>query len=374
MPLGTLIASGTKEDNPNHNQKVACGNVACQGKLDYDGRVIDFAARLDELYDFLNREYGVGSTDEDRDAIDMIAAASIIIPGARRSSSLILETDWLSLHCRPAWFAFGGAIVPQAIGQFKRTRIRYASSGIKQMTEEADRAGRPVVFVEPEWRVPRKWTKIRSGSGVSVSEAFQECLHIKVKSPKTLSVLQVDPHGAEARATRLRYLFCQVTESDLRPKQPASVVIPPHFAYYCEVALKLVAARGVAWEWLTNAVAGVAMRNAVLYGRTDTNEDDWRIAGRALAWQVAPWTAGLLAAFEDHWIAPYQLRLGGWRERVGPEAGMLELQDVKAEIVRLASAGVLQKVDGQRFKRGFVDEQTRAAVRRVLAGRAFVID
>lgn len=203
---------------------------------------------------------------------------------------------------------------------------------------------------------------------------FAGGLAAQVSNPQ----IQFDPHGAEARATRLRYLFTQVTESELRPKQAASVVIPPHFAYYCEITLRLTEGRGVSWEWLTNSVAGVAMRNAVLYGRTETNEDDWRIAGRALAWQVAPWTTGLLSAFDEHPIAPQSLGLGTWRSYTGPEAGLLDVKDVKAEIVRLARAGVLgagvRGVGSGRAPRGYADEQTRAAVRRVLSGRAFVTD
>ena len=336
--------------------------------------MIDFASRLDELYAFLTAEYGVGATDEERDAIDVLCAASIPIPGAARSPSLIFETDWLSLSCTPAWFAFGGAIVPHAIGQFKRTRIRYASSGISRMTEEADARGLPVVFVEPEWRTPRRWTKIRSGSGIDVGQALQDCLHVRVRSPKTLSVLQVDPYGAEARATRLRYLFEQVTKSEMRSTIP-KVVIPAHFAYYCEIGLKLIQTQGrdgVAWEWLTNALAGVAVRNAFCYAKQETDGEDWRIASRALAWQVAPWTEGLARAFDRGRIAPRKLNSPNWRGAVGDAAGMIELKEVKQEIVRLARAGVLQKVTGQRFERGFVDEGMQTAVRRVIAGEAFV--
>jgi hypothetical protein len=353
--------------------------------------MIDFASRLDELYSFLDQSYSVGgdgaTTDDDRDAIDILCAAMLHVPGAARSPNIILETDWLSRDCTPSWFAFGGAIIPHALGILQSKRVRYASLDIQDWSIAADKSGVPVVLVDPEWRIPRKWTKIHSGTGFSIGQTFSECLHVRARAPKTLGILQVDIHGAESRATRLRYLFNQVVKSELRPAIMPGVVIPPHFAYHCEIALKLAQARdGIAWEWLTNAVAGIAVRNAWLYGRTSVGEDDWRIAGRALAWQVPVWTAGMLARIDDYElpaVTPLALGRTTWRDYVGPEAGMLEIKQVRSEIVRLSRApvGVLKRGEDSRWHPGrlgaqqepirFVDEETRGAVRRVLAGRAF---
>ena len=352
--------------------------------------MIDFASRLDELYTFLDQSYSVGVADDDRDAIDLLCAASIPIKNHHRSPSIILETDWLSRDCAPAWFAFGGAIIPHSFGCLVNRRVRSAVMDVQSWSDRADSDGVAAVFVDAEWRTPRRWAKIRSDTGIDVGQALTTCLHVRAKSPKSLGILTVDPHGAESRATRLKYLFHQVVKSELRPPAAPGVVIPPHFAYHCEVALKLAQARawgaGVAWEWLTNAAAGVAQRNAYLYGRETTNEDDWRIAGRALAWQAPVWTTGMLARLDDYTkpVKPESfLRYSNWRSYVGPEAGMLEMKQVRQEIMRLSSTvvGVLKRGDASRWHPGtlgsdgepirFVDEETRGAVRRVLTGRAF---
>ena len=346
---------------------------------DRGAMTIDFAARLDDLYSFLNREYSVGAEEADQDAIDVLLAAQMSIPRQAVSPPIIIETDWLSRDCSTAWFAFGGAIIPRAVGILQERRARESAKRLDEWTAESAARGLPVVFVDPEWRTPRRWPNVRSGAGFNVGRCFQDCLRVRARSPKSLGILAVDPYGADARAAKLNHLCKQVVACQFRNSVSISprLVVPKYYAYYCEIALKLCQGHpaGASWEWLTNTIARFAVRNAWLYGREETGEADWALAGRLLAWQVPIWTAGLLRQFAAGPIANAKLFPSrAWRSYVGPEAAALELKVVKKEIARLAAAGVLQKIAiGAQVPRGYESKEMREAVGRVLDGKAFVL-
>ena len=305
--------------------------------------MIDFASRVDELVSYLDTAYGIGRQPGDRDAIELLLAVQVDMPDKRPAPKLCIDTDWLSRDCVSAWFAFGGAVEPHALGEMLMRRVRAALDLWRRWEEESE----PFVLVDAEWRTQRVWHKINIG--YCLDEKFHDCLRVRARSPKSLGVLTADGQ-ADRRAERLRYLTREAVVSAHRAAEMPALVLPDGFAYYCELALKL-ARPGAAWEWMVNALARSMLMRARLYNKMDTSEEAaW--AGRVLAWQVAPWTGSLLRAIAESREQCISKRLlankqGTWRSHVGHAAGLMDIKKVRAELRRLTAAGVLREtVDG----------------------------
>jgi hypothetical protein len=325
--------------------------------------MIDWTGRIDELMDFLIREYSLAAAAADRPGVELLLSLSIQLPDGQPAPRVILETDWLTRDCTAAWFAFGGKIVPHAIATLNGMRAAQA----RILTEKWSAEWRPAVFVDAEWRRPRRWAKCHSGSGYSLSESFQEALRARVRSPKSLSVLSVDSRAAESRAGRLRYLTENIVYSETRGRLSPRVILPADYGYWCELAIRL-ARPGVGWEWMVNAVASVAVRHAYIYDRQETEAEDWRLAARVLAWQAPAWTTGLLERIAEGSLTRKGVGKPAWRGYVGPAAGELESQkDLRAELRRLVTNGVIRASFGWIKGEGTDWENTI----RLLRGEAF---
>lgn len=335
--------------------------------------MIDFAARFDDLFDLLRNEHGLA--EDERPGLEVLCAASVIPRVLSPSPWLVLETDWLSRTTRDAWFSLGGELVPHALGVLQAMRTRTAVYTLDEWIAEECGSGRPLVFVEPEWRRPRVWTAVRSGSQFRLGQRLYETLRVRVKSPRTLSVLSATT-AAEARRARLRHAAREVLRSDFRVDNLPAVnesELPRDFAYWCELTMKL-ARQGTDWSWLTNAVLAIARRRAYLFGREKVNPQDWELAGKMLSWQAPVWTAGMLRKFigKTRGIFPGALRKQTWIDAVGQEAAQAGRVVVRREFERLRSCGVIQKVEGGVYWSEYrLAEQDQPLIERLLDGRAF---
>lgn len=334
--------------------------------------MIDFEQRIADLMLFLQSEYAL--VPNDRPAVELLLSLIIRLPDGSPAPRVILDTDWLSRDCTGAWFALGGKIVPYSVAKLSGMRAWPARRQLESWTQDEASAGRPVVFVEPEWRAPRRWIKSQSGTGWSIAESLNDCLRIRVRAPKSLSVLQVDRDQAGARAGKLKYLVSKVVESELRLRSAPKLALPPDYGYWCEIACKVMRKESGVWEWLVEAVARIAVRNAYVHGRARTESEDWRLAGRVLGWQAAPWTAGLITRIAQGPMDNRRLSGRGWREYVhipgtGGEWGMESAKELRVELRRLAAAGLIRMTPGHGWSAGAQPDWQNTI--KLIAGHAF---
>lgn len=330
--------------------------------------MIDFPARFDELFMLLCREYNL--TESDRDSVDVLCTL-LACPAGLQPARFIIETDWLSRECSLAWFALG-LFVPRALGSLQCQRTREACFTLDTWEIQAKQAGTALMFVEPEYRKPRVWTAVKSGSQFRLSHRLTDCLRLRVNSPRSLGVVEFGA-AAQARHAKLSSLARQVLESQFRAESQeiiAQIAPPSGFGFFCELAQKL-AREGVDWAWLTNSVLSFVVRRAWLYDR-QIDGSDWRLAGVLLRDQVPAWTCGLLNGMlekqtEDiNWPGKVREK---WVQAVGAEAAEAGRETIATEISRLFRAGLLERRPaggGYRVLKGF-----GVHLRQLLNGQAF---
>jgi hypothetical protein len=250
--------------------------------------MVDWSGYLDDLHQHLNAVYQI----DDAGAVNLLLAALIDVPRTA-GCWMILETDWLSRDCSPAWFAFGGTWSPESLGKIRAMRPRQANQLITQWREE------PAVsrlFVEPDWQqLPRARRISEMPSLVARS------LRVRVKAPRSIGALVLDQREQDRRADALAELVRRVLEDRIgaRPVDPPRFVQPANFLYHAEL-LQRLAPWYPDWSELINALASLAIHHAYLFGRDQTAEEDWTAMGRVAADSVPVWIHAAIRYLDEH--------------------------------------------------------------------------
>jgi len=240
--------------------------------------VFDFAARIDELAYFLATHFSM----QDREALEILLSALLECPRTP-SVWLVLESNWLQRNCESAWFAFGGEWTPRSLAELRSMRSRLANQTIRQWLDDAPQQGR--LFVEPDFeRLPRYQRLFESRFLLARS------LRLRTLLPRSERVLAVDSREQDRRADSLAALVRHCLEDPIqaRPPDPPIFRKPPNFAYHAEL-LQRLAPWYPDWDELLNALASLAVHHAHLFGKSEVDEQDWKILSRVAADSVPPW-------------------------------------------------------------------------------------
>jgi hypothetical protein len=254
--------------------------------------MLDWAGRIDCLAHYLAGGFGVN----DREATEVLLSALVACP---RTSALwcVIETNWYSRECLPAWFSFGGLWVPESLPQLRALRPRKANQLICGWLDEP-RRGRLFVECDYDGCVPRYRRVFESGFLLAQS------LRLRVLSTPGGATCPVDERDQQQRADRLRALASDVIEdrTGARPPDPPNWKEPPDFLYYTELSQHL-GGRQRDWGQLATLLRSLGVRHAHLHGRTEVDETDWLLLARVLRDHIPPWVARAveyLFAAPDH--------------------------------------------------------------------------
>jgi len=308
--------------------------------------MMDFTPRIDDLCGFLADSYGlVGATDPESDtrlAVELLLASLLVFspecPAARMS--LCLDTEWMSVDCSRAWFAFGGLTAPRSLAVIRSVRPR----GVEQTVAAWDAFDQgakykfPRLYVDPDSRTAWKWhPRARTPAG-PLAQTIDRALHVRVRTPKSLASLALGSND-DSRRSRLAYLTRKVVESEVRQAAMPKTTATRELAYYTELCVR---ACGMSypgyrfdWVWLASACAFASARLAALYGKAHADARSQAKAARVLTWQLPPWTAWIIGQANDATaFEPRQLvALGGY-----------DRETVRRDVRRLVDAGVLHTV------------------------------
>lgn len=338
--------------------------------------MVDFTPRVQAVLDYIRDEYGVG----DPAPVEILLGAMLPVP-AYDPPEIMLETDWYDQDCSGSWFALGGMIVPHATAILRLPGpYRHPMRRMNEWMQADIDADRPQVHVESTWEYPVRWPQ----KPRQVAEAhMQKVLRMRVKHPKMLKLDGVNRSGTLAQLVR-----STVTSSVRSTHMPHWRKLPDGYAYWCELAHKLVRPfPPVAWEWLAKAIVEVAMRRALLYGREYVEQSDWDLAGRVLAWQVPVWVTGVLQHIytvrDNGRISAATMRSPAWVQAVGPELHRMALAVDEAragavarrELKRLTDIGALRytrRWEGRAPAWVPPEKDTRARILRLVQGKAFI--
>jgi hypothetical protein len=233
---------------------------------------------------------------EDRVALEILLSALVACP---RTSALwlVLETNWFLRDCAPAWFAFAGHWRPESLPLLRAMRSRNGNALIATWLNEPHQA-RLFIECDYDWRLPR----YRSISEIRFLLA--KSLRLRVVSTFDGASRPIDEQQAERRTDQLRALTADILQdpAGTRPINPPSWVEPPAFLYQTELTVRL-AGRNSDYGQTAVAFRSLAVRCAFLYGRTETDESDWRLLARVAADMIPPWVRRAieyLSAAPDH--------------------------------------------------------------------------
>jgi len=329
-----------------------------------------YSRPIRELLDFLAVEFGIA----EEAPVRVLLGALLPLDGFR-PPRLTLETDWLSRYFdTSAWFTLGGLVHPYSLGMVRAPGIWRRAQHVLAEANDRERAtGIASVFVEPDWHEPVRW---QAHAKQYAENYLAESLRVRVHQPKRVETL--DRQKQEARTAQMQFLVKNVLQLGLRSWKAPEARFPPNYAYWCELALKLVPPwPPIAWQWLSAAIAETAVRSAALEGRARANERDWSLAGKALSWQVPAWTAGLLQTLgEGHTQKRGATSID--RKQLSERIGTAESQrtrerkraEARAEAKRLEREGALKyRPAGKEWR--LANPPTCCHVLRVLEGRAF---
>src|SRR5215469_15692954 len=191
--------------------------------------MLDWSARLDNLAFHVATQYRM----EDRAALEILLSA--LVPCPRTMPIwLILETNWFSRDCAPAWFSLGETWLPESLPLLRAMRPRNANQLIAAWLAEPPV---PRLFVEPDYdrRLPH-YRRIHE-----ISFLLARTLRLRVISTLDGVTRPADERQQQNRADRLRALTADVLEdrAGARPLDPPSWNEPRNFLYYTELAVRL---------------------------------------------------------------------------------------------------------------------------------------
>jgi hypothetical protein len=241
--------------------------------------VLDWAARIDDLAALLATEYRM----EDRQALEVLLAA--LAPCPRTDSLwLVLETNYYSRVCAPAWFSFGETWEPKSLAQIRARNpwreIEYMVSQILELPDELQ------LFVEPDFQRYPHYARLANAHFI-----LDRCPRVRtILTRANTALMTIDALEAERHRMQLAAATRMVLEDRVhsRPDGPPKFIEPPEFSYRVELVERLsVWYRD--WQILVKAMALLGVRHAWLYGRRETDERDWEVMARAMADSVPPW-------------------------------------------------------------------------------------
>jgi hypothetical protein len=240
--------------------------------------MLDWSARLDDLAFHLATQYRI----EDRAAVEILLSALVACP---RTSApwLVLETNWFLRDCESGWFSLGGVWQPGSLPLLRAMRSRNANSLIATWLNEPPQ-GRLFVECDYDGRLPR----YRAVSEIRFLLA--RSLRLRVASTPDGVTRPADERAGETRADQLRALAASVLDDPVgaRSPDPPAWREPANFLYHTEVTVRL-AARHSDYGQTAIALRSLAIRHAHLYGRMETDEEDWSLLARVAADSVPPW-------------------------------------------------------------------------------------
>jgi len=242
--------------------------------------VIDWQARIDDLCRHLSTEHQI----EDRPAVEILLSA--LVPCPRTPVLwLILETEWLRKECDWTWFGLGQDWA-LSLSELRTMRPRYLDNQLREYTAEPKTSR---LLVEPDFEHLPRYRRRSAATGLHLEQCLAGCLRVRTPMPRSATVY-VDGEIFWKRADTLRALTRHILDDPLhaRPSDPPRWRLPPDFGDTVELVQKL-APWYPDWDQLITAFASLAVRHAWLYGRTETNEDDFRILARAAHDSVPPW-------------------------------------------------------------------------------------
>src|SRR5215469_5358786 len=112
--------------------------------------MLDWSARLDHLAFHLATQYRM----EDRAALEILLSA--LVPCPRTPAPwVVLETNWYSRECAPAWFSFGETWQPASLPLLRTMRSRDANKLIATWLDDRAPQGRMFVECDYDGRIPR---------------------------------------------------------------------------------------------------------------------------------------------------------------------------------------------------------------------------
>jgi hypothetical protein len=282
--------------------------------------MLDWAARIDDLAFHSAAHYRI----ENRQALEILLSALVDCP-CTAPVWLILETNWYSRDCRPAWFSFGGCWAPESLPALRVLRSRDFNKLVGCWLDDRS----PHLFVECDFdgRVPR-YRRLSDFRSLLI-----RTLRLRVVSASHGAAAPVDQRSDQQRADQLRALASAVLEDRVaaRPPNPPAWIELPDFLYRVEVAVRL-AGRHRDYGATAGALRALAVRRAYLFGRAQVDETDTAIVERALSDLVPPWVRRIverLSASPNH-KAPAQTL-----ERI------MRLEGPQHELARLHIMGIL---------------------------------
>lgn len=319
--------------------------------------MLDWAARIEDLHEFLAREYDVTDTL----AVEILLSA--LIPCPRTANIWItLETNWATPECDTAWFGFGGEWLPVS---FLDLRGRGASWRDREQ-KVSEWLGGPIqerLFVEPEYEHYPRWSFFAQALLIQA-----RALRLRTRTPRSLAGLNLlDQYQEELTLDKLRHLTQNIIKEGKhwRSENPPAFVDPPHFAHYVEMLEKL-SGWFTDWRILVRSLAWLAVRHAYLFGREETGPPEDRILERIMRDSIPPWihkAIEALAGGESKTVTVSKKM--GLEERsknnfrVGP----------RSELRRLKVAGVVES-SGNHLNLQLVPKY-RDSVLRLIRGEAF---
>jgi hypothetical protein len=216
----------------------------------YTQSILDWRDRLDELNFFLNATWQIN----DPEVVAILAAALVSCPGTR-PPWLVLETNWFSRDCSPAWFAFGGLWAPRSLAELRSLRPRQARELIREWLDES---AEPRLFIECDFERLPHYARIPE-----IRFLLARSLRVRTMMPRSQGALTVDQREQARRADALRALTRQLAEdrARLRPEDPPAFRQPPNFFYHAEL-LQRLAPWFPDWNELINALASLAVHQA----------------------------------------------------------------------------------------------------------------
>jgi hypothetical protein len=247
--------------------------------------MIDWEARIDLLMDLLSREHAIS----DRQCVEILLSALVHVPRTA-SCWLILETNWFSRDCQDAWFSFGEIWTPISLA-----RIRARSPWREIEAETIEWLNAPSderLFVECDYdRYPRFHRLTQA------QYLLQRSLRVRTRSARAADPLRsLDQRAEDRRADELQAAASYVLEdrAQARPGDPPRFIEPPDFLHSVELVQRL-SPYYPDWRQLVQSFALVGLRRAYLFGREETNAEDYRIMARAARDSIPPWIAKTIA-------------------------------------------------------------------------------
>jgi hypothetical protein len=318
--------------------------------------MLDWSARLDDLMDFLKREYAV----EDRQAVEILLAAGPLNCPRTPTVWMILEVPWYARECRDGWFSFGEQWLPYSLAQLRvRSPWRLVET---RMNEWLEAPNEERLFIEPDYdRYPmfHRLTQAR--------DLLQRALRLRVPTERVAIPLRaIDQRAKDRRADELAALAGRVLEDRVgaRPQDPPVFHQPPNFLYHLELVERL-SPWFRDWNLLVEAFAALAVRRAYLEARTETGPEEIRALARVAADSVPPWISKAVRTLLEGPAAALRLeRMMGLEEK-SRRSG----HGAHRELVRLHRSGII-RWNPQRMHWAIVEEH-RHGLADVIQGRAF---